>query len=146
MGWIILGLLLVFGLPVALVFMGVALALWVTLAVVGVVWSIVTFVFHSPVLAILLALGAGIAIGRGAARRERRHGPDPRRGAARFPRPGRPAEVGGAARAGAAAGWFHAPREQRRALLEPRPDRAAAAPGGGGGDRSWPRAVADRGA
>jgi len=69
MGWILLGLLLVFGLPVALVFMGVALALWVTLAVAGLVWSIVTFVFHSPVLAILLALGAGIAIGRGAARR-----------------------------------------------------------------------------
>jgi len=69
MGWIVLGLLLVFGLPVALVFMGVALAIWVTLAVAGVVWGIVTFVFHSPVLAILLALGAGIAIGRGAARR-----------------------------------------------------------------------------
>jgi hypothetical protein len=69
MAWIIIGLLLVFGLPVALVFMGVALAIWVTLAVAGVVWGIVTFVFHSPVLAILLALGAGIAIGRGAARR-----------------------------------------------------------------------------
>ena len=49
--------------------MGVALAIWVTLAVAGLVWSIVTFVFGSPVLAILLALGAGIAIGRGAARR-----------------------------------------------------------------------------
>ena len=69
MGWIILGLLLVFGLPLVMVFMGIALAIWVTLAVAGLVWSIVTFVFHAPVLAILLALGAGIAIGRGAARR-----------------------------------------------------------------------------
>jgi hypothetical protein len=69
MGWIVLGLLLVFGLPLVMVFMGIALALWVTLAVAGLVWSIVTFVFHSPILAILLALGAGIAIGRGAARR-----------------------------------------------------------------------------
>ena len=69
MGWILLGLLLVIGLPLAMVFMGVALAIWVTLAVAGLVWSIVTFVFHSPVLAILLARGAGIAIGRGAAKR-----------------------------------------------------------------------------
>ena len=69
MGWIILGLLLVFGLPLVMVFMGIALAIWVTLAVAGLVWGIVAFVFGSPVLAILLALGAGIAIGRGAARR-----------------------------------------------------------------------------
>ena len=69
MGWILLGLLLVFGLPLVMVFMGIALALWVTLAVAGLVWGIVAFVFHLPVLAILLALGAGIAIGRGAARR-----------------------------------------------------------------------------
>ena len=69
MGLIILGLLLVFGLPLVMVFMGIALAIWVTLAVAGIVWGIVTFVFGSPVLAILLALGAGIAIGRGAARR-----------------------------------------------------------------------------
>jgi hypothetical protein len=69
MGWIVLGLLLVFGLPFVLVFMGVALAIWVTLAVAGLVWGIVAFVFGAPVRAILLALGAGIAIGRGAARR-----------------------------------------------------------------------------
>ena len=69
MGWILLGLLLVFGLPFVLVFMGVALAIWVTLFVAGLVWSIVAFVFGSPVLAIILALLAGIAIGRRAAPR-----------------------------------------------------------------------------
>ena len=69
MGWIILGLLLVFGLPFVMVFMGVALAIWVTLFVAGLVWSIVAFLFGSPVLAIILALLAGIAIGRRAAPR-----------------------------------------------------------------------------
>ncbi len=69
MGLILLGLLLVFGLPLVLLFLGVTLAIWVTLAVAGIIWGVVAFVFGSPVLAILLALGAGIAIGRGAARR-----------------------------------------------------------------------------
>ena len=68
MGWILLGLLLVLGLPLLLVVIGVALAVWVTLAVAGIVWGIVAFVFGSPLLAIILALGAGIAIGRQAAR------------------------------------------------------------------------------
>lgn len=69
--WITLGLLLVFGLPVALVFAGVALVLWLTLAVAGLVWSLLTFVFGWPVLGILLALGLGIAIGRAGAGRQR---------------------------------------------------------------------------
>ena len=55
MGWILLGLVLVFGLPVMLVFMGVALAIWVALFVAGLVWSVVAFLFHAPVLAIVLA-------------------------------------------------------------------------------------------
>ncbi|RAI59922.1 hypothetical protein [Roseicella frigidaeris] len=69
MGWILLGLVLVLGLPVVLLFLGVALALWVTLLVAGLVWSIVTVLFHAPVLAIVLALLAGLAFGRGAATR-----------------------------------------------------------------------------
>jgi hypothetical protein len=69
MGWILLGLVLVFGLPVMLVFMGVALAIWVALFVAGLVWSVVAFLFHAPVLAIVLALLAGLAFGRGAAAR-----------------------------------------------------------------------------
>ena len=67
--WIFLGLLLVFGLPVALVFAGFALALWVTLAVAGLIWSVITFVFHSPVLGIIVALVVGIGIGRSMAGR-----------------------------------------------------------------------------
>lgn len=69
MGWILLGLLLVLGLPVALLVMGVALAIWVTLAVAGAVWGLVTFLFGSPVLGVLLALVIGIAIGRAMAQR-----------------------------------------------------------------------------
>ncbi|NOG72317.1 hypothetical protein [Roseicella sp. DB1501] len=69
MGWILLGLVLVLGLPVMLVFTGVALAIWVTLFVAGLVWSVVVFLFHAPVLAIVLALLAGLAFGRGAAAR-----------------------------------------------------------------------------
>ncbi len=61
---ILLGILLVFGLPAMLVVMGVALALWLCLAVAGLVWSIFTFVFGWPVLGILAALGIGIWIGR----------------------------------------------------------------------------------
>lgn len=68
MGWIILGLLLVVGLPLALLVAGVALAIWVTLAVAGLVWGVVAFLVHSPLLAILLALGIGLAAGRGSAR------------------------------------------------------------------------------
>jgi hypothetical protein len=64
MGWILLGLLLVFGLPVLLAVMGMALLLWVTLAVAGAVWGLVTFLFGSPVLGVLLGVGIGIAIGR----------------------------------------------------------------------------------
>ena len=45
MGLILLGLLLVFGLPLVLLFLGVTLAIWVTLAVAGIVWGIVAFVF-----------------------------------------------------------------------------------------------------
>jgi hypothetical protein len=62
--WIFLGLLLVFGLPVALLFAGVALAIWLTLAVAGLIWGLLTFVFGWPVLGIVLALVVGIAVGR----------------------------------------------------------------------------------
>ncbi len=67
MGWIFLGLLLVFGLPVALLFLGVALAIWTTLLVAGLVWGVVTFLFGWPVLGIVLAVAIGIAIGRATA-------------------------------------------------------------------------------
>ncbi|HYZ34532.1 MAG TPA: hypothetical protein VE684_19880 [Crenalkalicoccus sp.] len=70
--WIFLALLLIFGLPIALVWLGIALAIWVTLAVAGLVWAIIAFVFHSPIIAIPLALGIGIAIGRAMATRPAR--------------------------------------------------------------------------
>lgn len=62
--WIFLALLLVFGLPVALLFLGFALAIWSTLAVAGLVWALFTFLFGWPVLGIVLALALGIGIGR----------------------------------------------------------------------------------
>ena len=65
MGWIVLlGLLLVFGLPVALAAMGVALLLWLAPAVAGAVWGLLTFVLGSPVLGVLPGVGIGLAIGR----------------------------------------------------------------------------------
>lgn len=67
--WIFLALLVVFGLPVALVFLGFALAIWITLAVAGLVWGLLTFVFGLPVLGVILALVIGIGIGRAMARR-----------------------------------------------------------------------------
>ena len=67
--WIFLALLIVFGLPVALLFAGFALAIWITLAVAGLVWGLITFVFGSPVLGVILALVIGIGIGRAMARR-----------------------------------------------------------------------------
>jgi len=67
--WIFLALLIVFGLPVALLFAGFALAIWVTLAIAGLVWGLITFVFGSPVLGVVLALVLGIGIGRAMARR-----------------------------------------------------------------------------
>ncbi len=67
--WIFLALLIVFGLPVALLFLGFALAIWVTLAVAGLVWALVTFLFGWPVLGIILALVLGIGIGRAMAER-----------------------------------------------------------------------------
>lgn len=67
--WIFLALLIVFGLPVALLFAGFALAIWITLAVAGLVWGLITFVFGSPVLGVILALVIGIGIGRAMAKR-----------------------------------------------------------------------------
>lgn len=69
MGWIILGLLLVLGLPFVMAFMGIALAVWLILFVLGLVWGVVTFVFQAPLIAILLVLGLGYLLGRSAAPR-----------------------------------------------------------------------------
>lgn len=69
MGWILLGILVVLGLPFVLMAMGIAVALWAVMGVLALVWGVVAFVFGSPVLALLLALAIGILIGRGAAPR-----------------------------------------------------------------------------
>ncbi|TCZ64419.1 hypothetical protein [Roseicella aquatilis] len=69
MGWIVLGLLVLLGMPFVMAFMGIALALWFTLFVLGLVWGMVTFVFQAPIIAILLVLGAGYLLGRHAAPR-----------------------------------------------------------------------------
>ena len=68
MFWIFVALLIVLGLPLALLFAGFALAIWITLAVAGLVWALVTFLFGWPVLGIILALAFGIGIGRAMAR------------------------------------------------------------------------------
>jgi hypothetical protein len=68
-GWVLLAPLVVLGPPVLLLFLGVALAIWATLAVAGLVWGVVTFVFGWSVLGIPLALAIGLATGRAMARR-----------------------------------------------------------------------------
>jgi hypothetical protein len=67
--WIFLALLIVFGLPLALLFLGFALAIWITLGVAGLIWGVFTFIFGLPVLGVILALAIGIAIGRAMAPR-----------------------------------------------------------------------------
>jgi hypothetical protein len=74
-GWVLLAPLVVLGPPVLLLFLGVALAIWATLAVAGLVWGVVTFVLGWPVLGILLALAIGLAIGRAMAGRSLRGPP-----------------------------------------------------------------------
>jgi hypothetical protein len=69
-GWVLLALVLVIGLPVALMLMGVALAIWVAVAVASLIWSLATFLFGSPVLGLVLALGIGILVGRALAGRQ----------------------------------------------------------------------------
>jgi hypothetical protein len=65
MAWIILGLFLVFGLPVALAGFGLIASLWLVMAVAGLIWGVISFFFGKPVIAALIGLGVGLWIGRG---------------------------------------------------------------------------------
>jgi hypothetical protein len=67
MGLILLGLLFVFGVPLALAMAGFALTLWLAMAVAGLVWGIIAFLFKSPILAVLIGIAIGVAIGRASA-------------------------------------------------------------------------------
>lgn len=69
MEWILLALFVLVGLPLLLLLLGFALAIWVTLAVAGAVWGVVAWAFDAPVLGLLLALAVGIALGRAMAPR-----------------------------------------------------------------------------
>jgi hypothetical protein len=67
MFWILLvGVLLVFGLPLMLVFAAFSIGFWVVGAVLGLVWAILTFVFQDSATALLVvaALALGYAWGR----------------------------------------------------------------------------------
>jgi len=60
--WILLlGILLVFGLPLMMLFAALSVGLWLVGAVLGLVWAVLTFVFHDASLALLVV--AALAIG-----------------------------------------------------------------------------------
>lgn len=67
MGWIALALLLLVGVPLAMLFFGVALALWLVWLVAALVWGLLTWLIGDPVVAVVVALVIGIAIGRSSA-------------------------------------------------------------------------------
>lgn len=65
MGWVVLVLLLI-GFPLMLVFAALSLGFWLVWAVLGLVWALLTFVFHDPAVALLVvaALFIGYRYGR----------------------------------------------------------------------------------
>jgi len=66
MGWLLLLVLLLFGLPAMLVIASLSFGLWLAWLVLGLVWAIVTFVLHDAALALLVvgALYVGYRYGR----------------------------------------------------------------------------------
>jgi hypothetical protein len=67
MFWLLLLLvLLVFGLPMMMLFAALSVGLWLVGAVLGLIWAVLTFVFNDAATALLVvaALWAGYAWGR----------------------------------------------------------------------------------
>ena len=66
MGWVLLFILLLFGLPAMLVIASLSLGLWLVWLVLGLAWALITFVLHGAPLALLVmgALYVGYRYGR----------------------------------------------------------------------------------
>ena len=63
--WFILALLLVFGLPVALAAFGIIASVWLVMAIGGLIWGILSFIFGKTFLMAIIGVAIGIWIGRG---------------------------------------------------------------------------------
>ena len=67
MFWILMLLvLLIFGLPMMLLFAALSVGFWIVGLILGLVWAVLTFVFQDPATALLVvvALGLGYAWGK----------------------------------------------------------------------------------
>lgn len=67
MFWVLMLLvLLVFGLPMMMLFAALSVGIWIVGAVLGLVWAVLTFVFQDPAVALLVvvALWLGYRWGR----------------------------------------------------------------------------------
>lgn len=62
--WFLLALALIFGGPVALAAFGIIASIWFVMAIAGLIWGVLTFVFGKPFLAALIGLAVGVWIGR----------------------------------------------------------------------------------
>ena len=58
--------LLIFGLPMMLLFAALSVGFWIVGLILGLVWAVLTFVFQDPATALLVvvALGLGYAWGK----------------------------------------------------------------------------------
>jgi hypothetical protein len=72
MFWILMLLvLLVFGLPMMLLFAALSVGVWIVGAVLGLVWAVLTFVFNDAATALLVVVALGLGYAWGKKRQQR---------------------------------------------------------------------------
>lgn len=72
MFWILMLLvLLVFGLPMMLLFAALSVGFWIVGAVLGLVWAVLTFVFNDAATALLVVVALGLGYAWGKKRQQR---------------------------------------------------------------------------
>jgi hypothetical protein len=79
MEWIALAVLLLVVVPLGLGFLGIAVTLWLVWVVAATLWGLLTWILGDPLVAVVVALGIGILIGRGGRARPLPGGPWPPR-------------------------------------------------------------------
>ncbi|MBO1076259.1 hypothetical protein [Roseomonas marmotae] len=68
--FLMLMILLVFGLPLMMFFAALSFGLWLAGAVLGLVWAVLTFVFHDAGTALLVVLALALGYGWGKRRQQ----------------------------------------------------------------------------
>jgi hypothetical protein len=72
MFWILMLLvLLVFGLPMMLLFAALSVGVWIVGAVLGLVWAVLTFVFNDAATALLVVVALALGYAWGKKRQQR---------------------------------------------------------------------------